>query len=193
MRLAVTRAPLPPLIRMCGTGSRLFPAMGVCSPLCARVLAGPYGQLALTELDTRKTRPLTDAAAFVASPIWSADGKFVYFASGRGGAINIWKVDARGERPMQIIVGRGDDADMDISADGRRIVFSNYRVSVNLQEILLNERNASANHLTARTWLTSDSARTTVAPIYSRAGKHIAYFTNRRGARGRFGRWRPRQ
>jgi Tol biopolymer transport system component/DNA-binding winged helix-turn-helix (wHTH) protein len=144
--------------------------------------AGPYGQLAVAEVDTRKTRLLTDAAAFVASPVWSAEGKFVYFASGRGGAINIWKVDARGERTEQITVGRGDDTDLDISADGRRIVFSSYRVSVNLEEIVLGVRDARTNRFTERKWLTSDSARTKVAPVYSRDGTHIAYFTNRRGA-----------
>jgi Tol biopolymer transport system component/DNA-binding winged helix-turn-helix (wHTH) protein len=144
--------------------------------------AGPYGQLAVVDLSTRQTRSLTDAASFVASPVWAPDGHSVYFASGRGGAINIWKVDARGERTEQITVGRGDDADLDISSDGRRIVFSSYRVSVNLEEVSLGTRDARTGRFLERKWLTSDSARTKVAPVYSRDGTRLAYFTNRRGA-----------
>jgi Tol biopolymer transport system component len=120
---------------------------------------------------------LTDDGSFVGSPAWSANGKFVYFSSGRGGSINIWKVDVRGGPPEQITAGQGDDADLDVSPDGRRILFSSYHTNINLEEIVLDAARASA-----RRWLTADAAHSELAPAYSRDGKRIAYFTNRRGS-----------
>jgi Tol biopolymer transport system component len=138
---------------------------------------GPYGELAVTEANTGQFRSLTDDGAFVGSPAWSPDGSFIYFASGRGGAINIWKVTVAGGQPEQITVGQGDDADLDVSTDGQRIVFSSYRININLEQIILN-----ATRTPARVWLTADAAHGELGPGYSRDGKRIAYFTNRRGA-----------
>lgn len=137
---------------------------------------GPYGELAVTEVGSGGWRPLTDEGWFVGSPAWSPDGRFVYFASSRGGTVNIWKVDTKGGPPEQITVGQGADADLDVSADGRRIVFSSYRSNVNLEEIVLGGGGP------VRRWLTEDATHSELAPVYSRDGKHIAYFTNRRGA-----------
>ena len=135
------------------------------------VTGGPYAELALAQVGASQSRPLTDDAAYVSSPAWSLDGRFIYFASGRGGTINIWKVGALGGTPEQITVGQGDDADLDVAADGRRIVFSSYRTNINLKEIVLNGASAPPPK-----WLTSD-ARSERSPAYSRDGKRIAYFT----------------
>ena len=139
---------------------------------------GPYGELSVVEPGgIHEARSLTKDGAFVGSPKWSPDGKTIYFASGRGGGINIWKVNARGGTPEQITVGPGDDADLDLSSDGRRLVFSTYRINSNLGEIVLNGTSQPAIQ-----WLTSDPVRGELAPAYSHDGKHIAYFTTRRGA-----------
>jgi Tol biopolymer transport system component len=140
-----------------------------------RRVNGPFGELAIAEVGTGEWRALTDEGVFVGSPAWSPDGRNVYFASGRGGAINLWRQDARGGAPEQITVGPGDDADLDVNADGSRILFSTYRININLEEIVLNHASESA-----RRWLTSDPGRGELAPVWSRDGKRIAYFTNRR-------------
>ncbi len=142
-----------------------------------RKLGGPYGELEVADISSGKIRQLTSDEALVLSPVWSPNDRFIYFASSRGGAVNIWKIAAQGGQPEQITAGQGDDAELDISRDGKSIVFSSYRVNVNLAELSVDTPSGAGLR-----WLTTDSARGELAPAYSPDGRHIAYFTNRSGA-----------
>lgn len=139
-------------------------------------MAGPYGELSIIGLGGGPSRQITNDGAFVGSPVWSMDGLSLYFASGRNGAINVSKVAVAGGTPEQITLGQGDDADLDMSPDGRRIVFSSYRTNIDLAEITF-----TPNGEPARKWLTRDAVRSELSPSYSRDGTRITYFTNRRG------------
>jgi Tol biopolymer transport system component len=139
--------------------------------------SGPYSELASIEVSTGKVQPLTKDNALALSPVWSADNQFVYFASTRGGAMNLWKVSARGGSPLPISAGRGDDSELDLSPDGQKIVFASQRSATNLLEVEVDSTTE-----TGRRWLTTDASRGTLAPAYSPDGRHIAYFTNRKGA-----------
>lgn len=55
-------------------------------------------------------------------PRWSADGKFIYFASNRDGAWQTWKVPAAGGQPQQVIMNGGYLA-ME-SPDGKWLYFT---------------------------------------------------------------------
>jgi len=138
---------------------------------------GPYGELAVAELATGRIRAVTHDDALVYSPLWSRDDRFLYFASGRGGTFNIWKMPSSGGEPQQITAGQGDDADLSLSADGNRMVFSTYRqnVSIGIADLDGKEQIAGLK------WLTSDAARGELGPAFSPDGKHIAYFSNRKG------------
>ncbi|HEY3132270.1 MAG TPA: protein kinase [Acidobacteriota bacterium] len=143
-----------------------------------RKLGGPYGELEVADISLGKIQRLTSDEALVLSPAWSPNDRFIYFASSRGGAVNIWKIAAQGGQPEQITAGQGDDAELDISRDGKSIVFSTYRINVNLAELSVD----TPSGRTGLRWLTTDSARGELAPAYSPDGRHIAYFTNRIGA-----------
>jgi dipeptidyl aminopeptidase/acylaminoacyl peptidase len=129
-------------------------------------------------LSDGKIRPLTDHDSGVLSPVWSPDDRWVYFASTRGGAGNIWKADVRGRELRQVTAGQGDDGDLDLSADGKRIVFSTYRMNANLAEIPMEPGGAGRQQMN---WLTTDSARSELCPAYSPEGTRVAYFSNRSG------------
>ncbi len=63
------------------------------------------------------------------APAWDPSGRFIYFSSFRSGGMNLWRipVNANGGpagRPQQITSGAGQDVNLTISADGRRIAFS---------------------------------------------------------------------
>jgi len=138
----------------------------------------PYGELAVGDISSRKVQVLTHDNALALSPAWSADGKFIYFASSRGGTMNIWKIAGTGGPPEQITAGEGDDADLDVSADGKRIVFGTLRQKVALAQLdLLAKPGAQATKI-----LTTDVARNQFGPAYSPDGKSLAYFTNLKGA-----------
>jgi serine/threonine-protein kinase len=75
--------------------------------------SGPYSELAAVDVSTGKVQPLTKDNGMVLSPVWSADNRFVYFSSTRGGTMNLWKISARGGSPAPITAGRGDDSELD--------------------------------------------------------------------------------
>ena len=137
---------------------------------------GPYGELEVVNLDSGKVRQLTHDNALALSPAWSADGRFIYFASSRGGTLNIWKIAEDGNHLEQITSGQGDDAQLDISADGKRIVFASFRANVNLVQLDLGATAQQSAKL-----LIADAARDQFGPVYSPDGKHLAYFSNFKG------------
>jgi Tol biopolymer transport system component len=138
---------------------------------------GPYGQLEVVDLASGKVRPLTHDRALARSPAWSPDGRSIYFASSRGGSMNIWKIAATGGEPEQITAGQGDDAELDVSSDGKRIVFSTFRENINVAQLDLAAKPGQQNSKP----LTTDPARNQVAPVYSADGKLLAYFSNFKG------------
>lgn len=139
---------------------------------------GPYGELAVADPGSGKTQLLTHDNALVLSPAWSPDGKFIYFASSRGGTINIWKIAATGGRPEQITAGEGDDADLDVSSNGKRLVFGTIRQKIGIAQLDLQAKPGQASMKV----LTTDPARNQMGPAYSPDGKRLAYFTNLKGA-----------
>jgi Tol biopolymer transport system component len=120
---------------------------------------------------------VTHDHALASSPAWSADDRFIYFSSSRGGTLNVWKVEASSGEMQRITAGVGDDSELDVANDGTRLVFSTFRANVNLGEL-----NLRGPKPPALRWLTSDLARGESFPRYSPDGRHIAYFTTRVGA-----------
>jgi serine/threonine protein kinase len=139
---------------------------------------GPHGELAVADVASGKLRQLSHDNALVLSPAWSPDGRSIYFASSRGGTMNIWKIAATGGEPDQITSGQGDDAQLDVSVDGKRIVFSTFRENIHIVQLDSEPKPGEKNLKT----LTTDPARNQIAPVYSPDGKRLAYFSNRKGA-----------
>jgi Tol biopolymer transport system component len=141
---------------------------------------GPGGDLAVVDLASGKTRLIPLGKEMNISPAWSADGRFLYFASSRGGTINIWKVAATGGEAEQITAGEGDDADLDVSKDGKQIVFGTVREKIGINQLDLGAKPGQPKVKV----LTTDPARNQLSPTYSPDGKHLAYFTNLKGLKG---------
>jgi Tol biopolymer transport system component len=72
---------------------------------------------------------ITDDAEIDATPIWSSDGRYLYFSSTRGGTTNLWRVpidEASGAvtGPMEPITVPAQNAVLPrLSRDGRRLVY----------------------------------------------------------------------
>jgi serine/threonine-protein kinase len=84
------------------------------------------------------TVSLTNDAALDWAPTWSADGRFVYFASDRGGAMGIWRIaiDESSGAPQGVpeVIASGADAWFDlprVAPDGRAILFRSKIESTN--------------------------------------------------------------
>lgn len=81
------------------------------------------------DLETGKYNWVTNDAVQDINPVWSPSGRFVYFSSYRGGGINIWRVEvsAAGEpagSPQQLTLGAGQDVEVTIAGDGKRLAFA---------------------------------------------------------------------
>jgi eukaryotic-like serine/threonine-protein kinase len=73
---------------------------------------------------------VVDDAFYNWSPVWSPDGKFLYFASNRGGSMNLWRVavDERSGRvlgtPQPITTSSEWSALPSLSRDGHRLLYA---------------------------------------------------------------------
>ena len=73
---------------------------------------------------------VVDDAFYNWSPVWSPDGRFLYFASNRGGGMNLWRVaiDERSgqvlDAPQPVTTSSEWSALPSLSRDGRRLVYA---------------------------------------------------------------------
>lgn len=70
---------------------------------------------------------LTFAPSFASAPVWTPDGKSIIYSTQRGGSRTLWKVNINDKTSKPLLSGSGDDDFPDVSADGRRLVYSNRR------------------------------------------------------------------
>jgi Tol biopolymer transport system component len=89
------------------------------------------------DLASNKTVWITNDAVQDLNPVWSAAGRFIYFSSYRGGGINIWRVamSPQGQPtgpPQQLTIGAGQDVELAVSRDGRRLAFSILRQNADI-------------------------------------------------------------
>lgn len=138
---------------------------------------GPTGKLGIADLSTGEVRLLTKDSPTTLSPAWSSDNRFIYFASSRGGTLNIWKVGADGNGLRQVTAGAGDDTELDVSSDGKHLVFATMRLNIGLSQF---DTQVRAGESSIKV-LTSDPARNEFGPAYSPDGTHLAFFTNLKG------------
>lgn len=78
----------------------------------------------LAAADGSGARQLTRSSANSTNPRWSADGKSLYFLSGRSGSDQIWRLPLEGGEPQQITDLPLDVANMSLSPDGKWFLFS---------------------------------------------------------------------
>ncbi|MGH9476321.1 MAG: protein kinase domain-containing protein [Terriglobales bacterium] len=139
---------------------------------------GPYTSLQVINLGTGSVRQLTAITAGMAlSPAWTPDGRSIYYASSQGGTFNIWKIPAAGGPSLQVTAGQGDDAELDLSRDGKRLAFATFHTDTRIAEMALTAAsNSNAIHV-----ITNDPARNQNFPVYSPDGKRLAYFSFLKG------------
>jgi len=82
----------------------------------------------LWEVPTRggPARPLTSEHENDREPEWSADGRWVYFASKRGATDAVWRVASQGGVPQRVTMGTGPESHPAVSRDGSRLVYSTF-------------------------------------------------------------------
>jgi Tol biopolymer transport system component/tRNA A-37 threonylcarbamoyl transferase component Bud32 len=107
-------------------------------------------------------KPVTTESATNWNPVWSPDGKYLYFSSDRRGSMNLWRVpideasgETRGE-PEAITTPAPYLAHPSLSADGKHIVYTSALVTANIQQLTLDP---SSEVKGEPAWVTTGSLR----------------------------------
>jgi Tol biopolymer transport system component len=114
------------------------------------------------------------------NPVWSPDGKYLYFASDSHGAMRFWRVPIdqttgwlTGER--EAVTGAGAESwHPAFSRDGKRLAYVNYVVKESIQRVGFDPQKGTV--IGAMTPVTSGERRVT-APELSPDGQWLAFYT----------------
>jgi eukaryotic-like serine/threonine-protein kinase len=124
-------------------GARLVCAAGNAYFLMVGALFGNLAPSWIELIDARSgvTTVVTDSSGINHSPIWSPDGRFIYFVSDREGPTDIYRLraDDRRAAPERLTVGLGVQS-LSLSADGRRLAYNVYRTVGNVWSAPLGHR-----------------------------------------------------
>lgn len=91
----------------------------------------------IVDLQTGRTVWVTNDAVQDINPVWSPSGRHVFFSSYRGGGINIWRATVSAESaplgpPQQLTIGAGQDVEIALSRNGKRLAFSILRQNADI-------------------------------------------------------------
>ena len=113
------------------------------------------------------------------NPVWSPDANYLFFASDRGGNMNLWRVPideasgkTRGE-PEPVTTPAAYLAHPSFSADGRRLAYVSALVTANIQQLALS---ASGDAKGEPAWVTSGTRRWS-NPDPSPDGEWVAFYS----------------
>jgi len=91
---------------------------------------GGQRDIATVSADGGTPVAVTNDAAFDWSPVWSTDGKYLYFSSDRGGSMNLWRIavdEQSGQKlaePEAITTPASWSGDLSIGGGGHEIAFT---------------------------------------------------------------------
>jgi Tol biopolymer transport system component len=113
------------------------------------------------------------------NPVWSPDGKYLYFISDRSGSMNLWRVsidEVSGKtlgEPEPITTPAAYLAHPGFSADGKRIAYSSVLITANIQQLTLDTSIATKGN---PGWVTSGS-RLWSNPDPSPDGEWVVFYS----------------
>jgi Tol biopolymer transport system component len=124
--------------------------------------------------------PVTQDASTNWNPVWSADGRYIYFTSDRSSEMELWRVrieeksgKVMGE-PAPIIREPGFSGFISFSRDGRRMAFIKSARSANLFTVAFDARH---ERTTGRPAAVTQGTRLVFGPDLSPDGRWFAFFS----------------
>ncbi len=140
----------------------------------------PQAKIWTISAEGGEPRAVTSDLATDWNPTWSPDGKYLYFASDRGGSMNLWRVpmdEQSGKtlgEPEPMTTPATSLAQISLSADGRHIAYSSALVTSNIEKMALDP--ATGTVIGEPSWVTTGSRRWS-SPDPSPDGEWVAFYS----------------
>jgi Tol biopolymer transport system component/tRNA A-37 threonylcarbamoyl transferase component Bud32 len=137
----------------------------------------------IVDVNTREMTWITNDLFTDINPVWSQSGNEVFFSSYRGGGMNVWRVSVSRDgnaidQPRQVTTGSGQDVQIAVSPDGKRLAFSILRINADIWRLPVSpetgEPRAEPEPVVATTREDSRGA-------WSPDGKRVAFNSDRTG------------
>jgi Tol biopolymer transport system component/serine/threonine protein kinase len=93
--------------------------------------AGDHSEIWTASVHDKKAAPAFVEKATNWNPVWSPDGKYLYFPSDRAGSMNLWRVRA-GTPPQAFTTPAPYSGHLSFSRDGRRLAYVQHEVTSNV-------------------------------------------------------------
>jgi Tol biopolymer transport system component len=103
----------------------------------------------VVDITSKALTSVTDDLFQDINPIWSQSGGAIYFSSYRSGGRNIWRVPiSETGRPVgpsqQVTTGAGEDVQLAVSADGKRLAFSILKLNADIWRLQISPKTGQA-------------------------------------------------
>ena len=136
----------------------------------------------VVDLSTRRSMTITDDAYQNINPVWSPAGHSIYFSSYRGGGMNVWRLPihddgAAAGAAQQLTTGAGQDVQIAIAPDGKRLAYATLRQNADVWRLPLRDDGTAAGPPQSVIATTREDSRGAWSPD----GQHIAFNSDRTG------------
>jgi Tol biopolymer transport system component len=117
------------------------------------------------------------------NPVWAPSGRAILFTSDRGGGLNVWRVPVRpdgspSEPPEQLTTGAGQDVELAVSPDGKRLAFAILKQNADLWKLPVSSQTGLAAGEPSEVLATT---REDSRGAWSPDGRRIAFNSDRAG------------
>jgi Tol biopolymer transport system component/tRNA A-37 threonylcarbamoyl transferase component Bud32 len=131
-----------------------------------------FGDIWLVEAEGGSPRRLTTDGESNRQPVWSADGKHIYFSSRRDGTLALWRIAADGGEAERVTVGTGGERDPSLDREARFLAYATTDVNTDImvRDVISGEE------------FVIGGATLETEPALSHDGSTIAFMSDRRGA-----------
>lgn len=139
--------------------------------------SGKGSDIFVADLSGNNLRRLTFDNAAIRGIAWSADGRELIYSASRGAGEKLWRIEASGGSPREVLAGGRDPAFPAVAPAGRKLSFTETPA---LDAIWRIDLTASDPAATARLLIRSDARE--YAPSWSPDGRKIANISTQTGS-----------
>jgi Tol biopolymer transport system component len=174
------------------------PSSVAWAPDSREVVFSMAGSLWRQKIDSTRAEQLTDGPGYDYQPDWSADGRFIVYASAQGEAIELRLLDLTSGRTRQLTQGGAVNVEPRWSPDGQRVVYVSTAYHRHFHLFVAEVHEGQLNNPVRLTEENKSSLPRyyyspydhEINPTWTRDGQAVVFVSNRGRIHGTGGFWR---